>query len=132
MRLCFSAFVLAALISTSAAASQALAGACNADDIAKAVDGVGARLRSFNSDMMASLNPKLKQLQAKRGWSDQELAVKTQALLSDEEMTAYDAQAFEQFSRIDTLGSAGGQAPDCKRFDEIEAAAKQLLGTMRA
>lgn len=112
--------------------NTAAAGACNADDIARAVDGVGARLRAFNSDMMAALNPKLKVLQVKRGWSDEELAVKTQALLSDAEMTAYDAQAFEQFARIDTLGSTGGDEPDCKHFDEIEAAAKQLLGTMQA
>ena len=44
------------------------------------------KLRAFNSNMMAALNPKLKQLQVRRGWSDEELASHTQALLSDQQV----------------------------------------------
>ena len=131
MRHVLCALVVVAML-VSAATVPALAGACNADDIAGAVDAAGARLRAFNSDMMASLNPRLKQLQLKRGWNDEELAVKTQALLSDDEMTSYDRQAFEQFSRIDELGATGAKGPDCTRFDDIEAASRQLLATMQA
>jgi phosphate-selective porin len=47
--------------------APASAATCTADDIAKAVDDVGAKLRSFNSETMTALGPKLKQLQAARG-----------------------------------------------------------------
>ena len=108
------------------------AATCTADEIAKAVDATGAELRAFNSDMMAALNPKLKQLQAARGWSDEELASHTQALLADNEVAAYDKDAYEQFSRIDELGSAKSDTSDCQRLADIQAAGKQLVGTMRA
>ena len=89
--------VLAATVLLSAALEEGSSAAvCTADDIANAVDEVGSKLRAFNSDMMAALNPKLKQLQAKRGWSDVELAAKTQALVADDEATQFDRQAFEQ------------------------------------
>lgn len=113
-------------------AASAVAAICTADDVAKAVDATGAQLRAFNSDMMAALNPKLKQLQTRRGWSDEELAAHTQALLADTEVAAFDKQAYEQFSRIDELGSASSTNTDCQRLSDIEAAGKQLIGTMRA
>lgn len=115
-----------------AAVGAATAATCTADDIANAVDEAGARLRTFNSDTMAALNPKLKQLQAARGWSDAELAAKTDALVSDDEVAAFDARAFEQFSRIDELGSAKSKATDCERLEQIRAASSTLLGTMQA
>ncbi len=111
-----------------------LAGAatCSSVDIAKAVDDAGARLRTFNSDTMAALSPKLKQLQTARGWSDAELAAKTDALVSDAEVAAFDARAFEQFSRIDQLGSDSAQGTACERLEQIRGASSTLLGTMQS
>ena len=110
----------------------ALAATCSSDDIGKAVDAVGAKLRSFNSDTMSALAPKLKQLQAARGWSDQELAAKTEALVSDTAVTAFDKAAFEQFTRIDELGASGTSSSDCQRLEDIHAASRALIGTMQA
>ena len=112
--------------------AMAQAAGCSAADIAKAVDATGAELRAFNSDMMTALNPKLKQLQTRRGWSDEDLASHTQALLSDSEIADFDKQAYEQFSRIDELGSASAGGDDCQRLDDIKSASARLLGTMRA
>ena len=112
--------------------SSARAASCTGEDIAKAVDATGASLRAFNSGMMSALNPKLKQLQVKRGWSDEELAEHTQALLSDEEVTAYDKEAYEQFNRIDELGASGSSGADCQRLADIETAGRTLIATMRA
>ena len=121
---------LAALL---ALPGNAWAAGCGADDIAKAVDAIGARLRSFNSSTMADLRPKLKQLQAARGWSAEDLAVKTDALVSDPETTAYDMAAYDQFARIDELGSAATvTGEDCARMEAIQAASVALLSTMQA
>jgi hypothetical protein len=113
-------------------AGPALAASCTGEDIANAVDQVGAKLRAFNSDTMAALAPKLKQLQTARGWSNEELAAKTDALVSDAEVTAFDKQAYEQFTRIDELGASGSSASDCRRLDDIHVAAQGLIGTMQA
>jgi len=131
MRQLFASLAITVLLCLGVAGS-ASAASCTADDIAKAVDATGASLRAFNSDMMTALNPKLKQLQARRAWSDEELAAHTQALLSDDEVTAYDKQAFEQFNRIDELGASGTSGADCQRLADIETAGKTLLATMRA
>lgn len=110
----------------------ALAATCSNEDIAKAVDQAGEQLRTFNSDTMAALAPKLKTLQAARGWSDAELAVKTNALVADDEVAAFDARAYEQFSRIDELGSTAANGSECERLEQIRAASSTLLGTMQA
>jgi len=114
------------------ATASVQAATCGPDDIAKAVDDAGASLRSFNSDTMAALSPKLKQLQVARGWSEAELAAKTDALVADEEVAALDARAYEQFSRIDELGSASAKGSACERLEQIRAASSTLLGTMQA
>ena len=126
------ASLAAAAVLCLGSADSASAATCTDGDIAKAVDATGASLRAFNSNMMTALNPKLKQLQDKRGWTDEQLAEHTQALLSDDEVTAFDKQAYEQFNRIDELGAAGPEGSECQRLADIEAAGKALLGTMRA
>lgn len=130
MRYVFASLAVYAVLGLACATSARAA--CSSGDIAKAVDDAGARLRSFNSDTMSALSPKLKQLQAARGWSDAELAAKTDALVSDDEVAAFDARAFEQFTRIDQLGSDSSKGSDCARLAEIRAAASTLLGTMQA
>ena len=115
-----------------AAPAALRAATCTEADIAKAVDDVGAKLRAFNSETMAALNPRLKNLQKLRGWSDEELAAKTQSLVSDAEVTAFDKEAYQQFSKIDELGSTGKPGNECKSLDDIHAAAQQLLATMQA
>jgi len=131
MRRILPSLAIAALVCV-AAAGNVSAAVCTADDIAKAVDATGASLRAFNSDMMTALNPKLKQLRDKRGWSDAELAEHTEALLTDEQVTAYDKQAYEQFNKIDELGASAPAGGECQRITEIEAAGNALLSTMRA
>jgi hypothetical protein len=124
---------LAVLAGLSLAAPQmGHAATCSAADIATAVDQAGERLRAFNSDTMAALSPKLKQLQAARGWSDAELAAKTAALVGDDEVAEFDARAYEQFSRIDQLGSDPSAGDDCQRLERIRGASSTLLGTMQA
>jgi len=128
MRRIFASLAIAMLLCP----ANARAAACTAEEIGKAVDDTGASLRNFNSGMMAALNPKLKQLQAARKWSDEELAAHTQTLLSDEEVSNFDKQAFEQFNKIDELGAAGPAGSECERLAQIQAAGKTLLGAMQA
>jgi hypothetical protein len=131
MRQILTSLAIAGLLCAGAGV-DARAADCTAGDIAKAVDATGASLRAFNSDMMTALNPKLKRLQVRRGWSDEDLASHTQALLSDEQVTTYDSQAYEQFNKIDELGSSGPAGSECQRLADIEAAGKTLLATMQA
>lgn len=119
------------LMLMAACSPDAIAANCSADDVARAVDATGAGLRAFNSDMMSTLSPKLKRLQDKRGWSDEDLAAHTQALLADQDIANLDKQAFEQFNRIDELGAAVPPGEECQRIADIDDAGKALVGTMR-
>jgi hypothetical protein len=113
-------------------ANVAKAQDCSADALASAVDKTGAEMRSLNSNEMSALDAKLKRLQQQRGWSEEELARRENALTSDPSVTAYDEKSFALFTEIDKLSSVPPGTQDCDRLNAVEEKSKALLEIMGA
>jgi hypothetical protein len=113
-------------------AATAPALACTNDEIAKAVDAVGASLRAVNAENAPRLQGKLRQLKAKRGWSDVEFEERSIEVMHDARVEALDRQANDILSRIDQLGDTTQEKPDCDKLAGIRAASIELVATMRA
>ena len=115
-----------------AAAAPARSQTCTPEDFAAAVDNAGASLRTFNTQNAPRLQEKLRQLKAKRGWSDTEFEERSIDLLHDARIEELDRQANDILGRIDTLGAAPQGTPDCNKLADLQAASVELLATMRA
>lgn len=105
---------------------------CSADEVAKAVDDAGARLREFNAEAAPRLQAKLRQLKAKRGWSDAEYEEKSIDILHDSRIAELDRQANEILGRIDAPSNSTQAQVNCARLADLQAAGVELLATMRA
>lgn len=105
---------------------------CTREEFAVAVDAAGVALRAFNSEMGPKIQTRLRELQKKKGWSDQDAEANTTRYLHDEQIAALDAEANELLSRIDEYGEVpNDRPPDCSRLAELEAAGRDLLSVMR-
>lgn len=123
-------WLAALLLALPSPGGAATAGTCTEADFATAVDRAGAALRQFNQENAPKVTAALKQLQEKRGWSDQELEAKAITFLHSAEIAALDERANELLTKIDELGEVTGQ-PDCTRLPELEQSGRDLLATMR-
>lgn len=112
-------------------APEAAAQSCRADDFAKAVDLAGAQLRAFNAENAPKVAAALKDLQRKRGWSDQTLEAKAIEYLHTDRIAELDMQANELLTKIDSLGEVDEKSLDCAKLPELQQAGRDLLATMR-
>ncbi|WP_244534545.1 EipA family protein [Hyphomicrobium sp. CS1GBMeth3] len=109
---------------------------CTADSFGDAVDGSAAELRAFSAETQPKLRAKLQALRDNKGWTDADYETKGLKLVHDAQLDAYDAQAGELLSKIDSLGSpetSGEEAStDCSSLSELKTASSDLMAVMRA
>jgi hypothetical protein len=107
-----------------------IAATCSSDQLGVEVDKAGAQLRAFNATNMQSFDAKLRMLQVRRGWDDNEHADRVAALFQTSELTAIDREAFRQYSAIEDLSSGAAGTVDCTLLDALRSRVKDLLTTM--
>ena len=90
-----------------------------------------ARLPAQNTPQFQA---KLRQLKAKRGWSDDQFLKEAEPLVRDDKIAGFDQKSEEFLARITSGGQAGasGEAPDCKLLAELRAIMGSLVETQKA
>lgn len=127
----------AALLSLSAggrveAGSPAAAG-CSEATFAAAVDKFGATLRNYNAEAQPRMRARLTALAEKKGWTGEDREERAMLYLEDGRLGELDTQANELLSKVDQASRPGtGDAYDCSKLAEIEAASIEILAVMKA
>ncbi len=115
---------------------RVLADTCTADSFGDAVDASAAELRAFSAETQPKLKDKLTALRDHKKWTDPDYETKGLKLVHDAKLDAFDAEAGELLSKIDTLGSPESSesdgATDCANLDELKTASSKLMSVMRA
>jgi len=126
------AIALLTVFSMLAHAPPAAGEGCGPDAIAAVIDATGARLRQLNGDSQRELNPKLRELAAKRGWPEHEVEARGYEFLRTEEVRALDAKAGQLLLDLDRLGDESRtKSAGCDRLREAQAAAARLIEVTR-
>ena len=115
--------------------THAIAETCTADSFGDAVDASAAELRAFSTETQPKLRNKLAALRDHQKWTDADYETKGLKLVHDAKLDAFDVEAGELLSRIDTLGTpdAGdAAASNCSNLDELKSASTKLMSVMRA
>ncbi|WP_076605412.1 MULTISPECIES: DUF1134 domain-containing protein [Filomicrobium] len=113
--------------------SASSANTCTRDDFASAVDEAGAAMRSYNSSAAPELSAKLRQLKARKGWTDAAYEQMAMDYLHDARIAGLDQKANDLLAKVDELGSTDENvAPDCSKLNELKATSLELLAVMKA
>ena len=127
--------VLAALLVASPGGRALMAQAkCSKADFEAVVDEAGGALRALAQQNTPPFQAKLRQLKAKRGWSDEQFLAEAEPLVHDETISQFDRQADGLVSRITSAGQSGaaGEAPDCTLLASLRASMATLVETQKA
>lgn len=125
--------MLAAGLVMLASLGSAYAQSCTREDLAAAVDEAGARLRAAAAQGEPRLADRKRRLKEARGWSDAEAEERFHEAVDDDRVALLERMANEQLERVDQLGVvAPGAVVECRRIEEVRAAARELEDTMRA
>lgn len=118
------------------APGRAFAETCTADSFGDAVDESAAELRAFSAETQPKLKAKLQALRDHKNWTDADYETKGLKLVNDAKLDAFDAEAGELLTKIDTLGSPegvdGAATLDCASLDDLKAASSELMAVIRA
>ncbi|HXF54574.1 MAG TPA: DUF1134 domain-containing protein [Hyphomicrobiaceae bacterium] len=126
------AIALLTTLSMLAHATPAASEVCGPETIAAVIDETGVRLRQLNADSQRELNPKLRELAAKRDWPEHEIEARGYEFLRTEEVRALDAKAGQLLLDLDRLGDdSRAKSAGCDRLREVQAAAAQLIEVTR-
>lgn len=120
-----------ATLLTGAFALPAAATQCTREQFANAVDAAGAALRAFNTENSPKVQARVKELQAKRGWSNEELENRAIEYLHSPRIAELDETANKLLTRIDELGDVRDPAAECARLDDLKRTGDELLGVVR-
>ena len=126
---------LALVLALVAPAHKSAAETCTADSFGDAVDQSAAELRAFSSETQPKLKQKLLALKENKKWSDADYESKGLALVHDQKLDEFDAQASDLLGKIDTLGSpetSEAANTDCANLSDLKAASSELIAVMRA
>ncbi len=98
------------------------------------VDEAAGALRELARQNTPHFQAKLRQLKAKRGWSDDQLLKEAEPLVRDEKIAAFDQKSEDFVARITSGGQAGasGAAPDCTLLAELRTVMGSLVETQKA
>jgi hypothetical protein len=125
---------LLALVAAVAASVHAQASECSKGDFEAVVDEAAGALSALARENTPQFQAKLRQLKAKRGWSDDQFLKEAEPLVRDEKIASFDQQSEEFLARITSGGQAGatGEAPDCKLLGELRTIMGSLVETQKA
>jgi hypothetical protein len=127
--------VLAALLVALFGARAALAQApCSKADFETVVDEAAGALRGLAQQNTPHFQASLRQLKAKRGWSDDQFLKEAEPLVRDEKITGFDRTSEDLLARITGAGQAGaaGATPDCSLLVGLRASMAALVETQKA
>lgn len=108
---------------------------CSVESFGDAVDDSAEALRTFSAETQPRLKQKLQELRDHKGWAGADYEPKGLALVHDQALDGFDAQAGELLGRIDTLGTPDAANPEsasCAKLEELKTAADELMAVMRA
>ena len=107
---------------------------CSKADFEAVVDEAAGALRGLAQQNTPPFQAKLRQLKAKRGWSDDQLLKEAEPLVRDEKIAGFDEKSEDLLARITGAGQAGasGDAPDCTLLVGLRASMAALVETQKA
>jgi len=108
--------------------------ACSKADFEAVVDEAGGALRALAQQNTPPFQAKLRQLKAKRGWTDAQFLAEAEPLVRDETIAGFDRTSDELVLRITSAGQSGaaGEAPDCALLASLRASMATLVETQKA
>jgi hypothetical protein len=109
--------------------AHAQAPACTRADFQAIVDGAAATLRDLNQKNRPLFQEKLRELKAKRGWSNDQFLKEAAPLVKDDKIDGLDNTSSELLARISAMGQEGAnaKAPDCSVMSELNGFMQQLV-----
>lgn len=117
-----------------AAAGTGMPGAASAQPCSKAdfqavVNGAAAALRDLNQKNRPSFQEKLRELKAKRGWSNDQFLKEAAPLVKDDNIDRLDTTSSELLAKITAMGQEGAnaKAPDCSMMSELNGHMQKLV-----
>jgi hypothetical protein len=125
---------LLTLAAAGVASVHAQTSQCSKGDFEAVVDEAASALGALARENTPQFQAKLRQLKAKRGWSDDQFLKEAEPLVRDEKIAGFDQQSEEFLARITSGGQAGatGPAPDCKLLAELRTIMGSLVATQKA
>jgi hypothetical protein len=116
-------------------AAPAHASTCSKGDFEAVVDEAAGALRDLVGENTPAFQARLRELKAKRKWSDQQFLKEAEPLVRDETIAGFDRKSEDFLVRITTggqEGASGAGAPDCALLSELRAAMTALVDTQKA
>lgn len=128
------AVLLVALAATGVTRAHAQTSQCSKADFEAVVDEAAGALGALARENTPQFQARLRQLKAKRGWSDDQFLREAEPLVRDEKIAGFDQQSEDFLARITSGGQAGasGAAPDCKLLGELRTIMGSLVETQKA
>lgn len=119
----------AAWLAGSPAVAQTLT--CSRADFEAVVGSAATALRDLNMKHRPAFQEKLRQLKAKRNWSEDEFLKEAAPFVKDDKTDAYDTTSSEQLAKITAMGQSGAAAktPDCALMAELNGHMQTLVQT---
>lgn len=107
---------------------------CKKEDFEAVVETTASSLRDLNSKNRPEFQEKLRELKAKRNWTQNEFMEKAAPFVRDDKTAIYDQSTDELLSAISSMGQEGARAatPDCAMLLELRARMKILVDTQTA
>ncbi|AGK57639.1 hypothetical protein HYPDE_29823 [Hyphomicrobium denitrificans 1NES1] len=107
---------------------------CKKEDFEAVVEATASSLRDLNSKNRPEFQEKLRELKAKRNWTQNEFMEKAAPFVRDDKTAVYDKSTDELLSAISSMGQEGARAatPDCAILLELRARMKILVDTQTA
>lgn len=121
--------VAAVMIASGATPLAAQGGVCQRADFEAVVDQAAGALRDLNASNKPAFQDKLRQLKAKRNWSQDVFMTEAAPLVADETIQGFDRKSTELLEAIASGGQAGASAstPDCRVLDSLRASLRVLV-----
>lgn len=117
--------VAGVLLATGTAAAET----CQRSDFEAVVDEASNTLLVLTQKNMPAFQSKLRELKAKRNWSNEQLIKEGAAYVRDERIAAFDEQSEQLLVKINTQS---GDSSDCKVLAGLKEAMRALVDTQQA
>jgi hypothetical protein len=106
---------------------------CRKEDFAAVVDQSGQVLRALTDENKSPFQEKLRLLQQKNGWTDQQFLTEARPYVVDDKIKALDEEANGLLTGIATLGdTSGAKQPDCAVLDSLKGNLTKLVDVVKA